>query len=556
MWGRSAAVAAAVAVLACAVAAPGRAAAAGVPAAGDAGATDSAVPVVASFIAEGRDLFPVVCVMFSWPGHPQDRVGCVGHPGYRAQVLRTGHVDVCTPNEPMCRVEFNERPTTARYGPGKVVDVGPYRCEVLNVAVRCLVRSTGSGFRINNHEAVRVAAGPPKSGATVTQLAGVSCTSATACVAVGYTARGVLGDTVGFVPLAEIWNGSKWRIASTPDPAHYTGSQLRGVSCTSATACVAVGFSVLGNERHSRRMTAFAERWNGVKWTLQPVAKVKNAIFTQLFGVSCTSPKACTAVGSYNADASLVERWNGSAWKVQPTPHPRTFIYNLTFLNGVSCSSSTACVAVGESETGRAFSHAYDTYRSLAERWNGRSWSIESTPRPQLANEAFLDGVSCVTTSACTAVGSDLLNPSGTDVGLLAESWSAMKWSIQTAPEPANPNSTLQFGAISCTSVAHCMAVGGGTPGGYTYPGGDSAGVVAEQESGAGWVMLSMPTPPGVHYNGLFGLGAADGLDAVSCTSPSSCVAVGEADISASSAKQLIERWNGVSWTIQATPTP
>jgi hypothetical protein len=165
MWGRSAAVAAAVAVLACAVAAPGRAAAAGVRAAGDAGATDSAVPVAASFIAEGPDLFPVVCVMFSWPGHPQDRVGCVAHLGYVAQVLRTGHVDLCTPNQPMCRVEFNERPTTARYGPGKVVDVGPYRCEVLKVAVRCLVRSTGSGFRINNHEAVRVAAGPPKKSA-------------------------------------------------------------------------------------------------------------------------------------------------------------------------------------------------------------------------------------------------------------------------------------------------------------------------------------------------------------------------------------------------------
>ena len=434
----------------------------------------------------------------------------------------------------------------ARSGPAAV-----HICRGLAISAACLCAAS---------DAIAAAPATAASGATVTQLAGVSCTSATACVSVGYTARGVLGDTVGFVPLAEIWNGSEWRIASTPDPAHYTGSQLRGVSCTSATACVAVGFSVLGNESRSRRMTAFAERWNGVKWTLQPTANVKNAIFTQLFGVSCTSPKACTAVGSTNADASLVERWNGSVWKVQPTPHPRTFIYAQTFLNGVSCSSSTACVAVGESGTGRAFSHAYDTYRSLAERWNGRSWSIESTPRPQRADEAFLDGVSCVATSACTAVGSDLLNPSGTDVGLLAESWSGMNWSIQTAPEPASPAppfAVAQFGGISCTSVAHCMAVGSPpAAGGYTYPGGDSAGVVAEQESGAGWALLSTPTPPGVYYLGIDMLGAADGLEAVSCTSPTACVAVGEADISTSSAEQLIERWNGVSWTIQATPTP
>ena len=135
-----------------------------------------------------------------------------------------------------------------------------------------------------------------------------------------------------------------------------------------------------------------------------------------------------------------------------------------------------------------------------------------------------------------------------------------MKWSIQTAAEPASPappNAVAEFGGISCTSVAHCIAVGSPpAAGGYTYPGGDYAGVVAEQESGAGWVMLSTPTPPGVYYFGLFGLGAADGLEAVSCTSPTSCMAVGSADISSSSAEQLIERWNGVSWAIQPTPTP
>ena len=93
------------------------------------------------------------------------------------------------------------------------------------------------------------------------------------------------------------------------------------------------------------------------------------------------------------------------------------------------------------------------------------------------------------------------------------------------------------------------MAVGSPVAVGLTFtaPGGDYGGVVAEQESGAGWVQLSTPTPPGVYYFG---------LAAVSCTSPTSCMAVGSADIGSSSAEQLIERWNGVSWTIQPTPTP
>jgi hypothetical protein len=322
------------------------------------------------------------------------------------------------------------------------------------------------------------------------------------------------------------------------------------VSCTSAKACVAVGFSVRVQGNRYLKITAFAERWNGVNWTLQPVAKVKHAIFTQLFGVSCSSPKACTAVGSSNADASLVERWNGSVWKVQPTPHPRTFIYAHTFLNGVSCSSSSACVAVGESDTLRGFSHRYDTYRSLAERWNGRSWSSEPTPRPQNANEAFLNGVSCVT-RACTTVGYAQLNPANDD-GLLAESWSGKQWNIQPTPEPASPAPVSHFGDVSCTSAAQCMAVTGADAGSYLYPGGADDAAVAEQESGAGWVLLPVPGPTGARYFGLAG---------VSCTSPTACMAVGEANTGSSASgyettEQLIERWTGASWTIQSTPTP
>ena len=48
----------------------------------------------------------------------------------------------------------------------------------------------------------------------------------------------------------------------------------------------------------------------------------------------------------------------------------------------VSCVSARSCVAVGDSNSGRPFSHKYDTYRSLAENWNGRRWAIDPTPRP------------------------------------------------------------------------------------------------------------------------------------------------------------------------------
>jgi hypothetical protein len=63
---------------------------------------------------------------------------------------------------------------------------------------------------------------------------GVSCASATFCIAVG-DATGSAGQ----VPLAVAWDGTSWTIQQIPSPAG--GGVLDGVSCTSASACVAVG---------------------------------------------------------------------------------------------------------------------------------------------------------------------------------------------------------------------------------------------------------------------------------------------------------------------------
>ena len=80
-------------------------------------------------------------------------------------------------------------------------------------------------------------------------------------------------------------------------------------------------------------------------------------------------PAACTAVGSRGlADPGRgVERQS----LVQPagTPHPSMAT---TLLFGVSCTSASACTAVGA---------GYDGF--LAESWNGTSWSIQQAPSPQ-----------------------------------------------------------------------------------------------------------------------------------------------------------------------------
>jgi hypothetical protein len=189
-----------------------------------------------------------------------------------------------------------------------------------------------------------------------------------------------------------------------------------------------------------------AEKWNGTSWSIMPTPNPSGALTSFLLGVSCTSATACTAVGYYDNSTSqspsLAEAWNGSSWSIQPTPNPSSS----GVLRAVSCTSASACSAVGDDTAGN----------TLAEAWNGTSWSIQSTPNPTGANASVLYGLSCTAATACTAVGSSY--PSTGSIITLAEVWNGSTWTLQSTPNPAATASFLA--AVSCTSSTSCSAVG------------------------------------------------------------------------------------------------
>lgn len=108
-------------------------------------------------------------------------------------------------------------------------------------------------------------------------------------------------------------------------------------------------------------------------------------------------PQRCEAVGESTAGAYSAA-WDGTIWSVQailPVPQGATADAVL----GLACTSATSCTAVGQA-TGSA---PYGG-RTLAEAWDGTSWSIQATPGPA-ASENDLSGVSCVPAGPCVAVG-------------------------------------------------------------------------------------------------------------------------------------------------------
>ncbi len=164
-----------------------------------------------------------------------------------------------------------------------------------------------------------------------------------------------------------------------------------------------------------------AERWNGIRWSLQTIPNAiphpTNSAANALNGISCTSGSACTAVGVYKGSGTtiraLAERWTGARWSLQTLPRP---IDRPSELNGVSCTSMNACTAVGFYAK-----HASAPSRPMVERWNGIKWSFQRTPNPTGVTSSELEGVSCSSNSVCTAVGNYFKQGSG-DL-TLAERW-------------------------------------------------------------------------------------------------------------------------------------
>lgn len=317
--------------------------------------------------------------------------------------------------------------------------------------------------------------------------------------------------------LAEGWNGVTWTIEPTLDPGGVLGSTLLGVSCTSRAACTSVGYYY----NSVGAGTVMAEVWDGVSWTLQPILAPTGASFSQLSGVSCTSASACTAVGYYTDSAgvplTLAERWDGITWTVQPTPNPAGAVRSQ--LLGVSCVSATACTAVGYSVD------ATGTHAALAEAWDGTSWTIQPTPRPAGARESLLRDVSCTSAAACTA---DWYYTDSTGTRLpLVERWDGAAWTIQPAPSPAGAQGSLLRG-ISCTTISSCQAVG------YYINGSGLRQALAETWEGTGWRIRSISTPSGA---------SSSELKAVSCASSTTCTSVGDYVSSTGAQLPLTETW-------------
>lgn len=310
-----------------------------------------------------------------------------------------------------------------------------------------------------------------------------------------------------------------WRAEPTP---HGAGISLAGVSCAGLSRCVAVG------GRH-------AEGWNGRSWAVLPAP----GRVVALAAIACPSASFCVAVGSSTGNRAAAWSWNGHGWKSLAVPNPASAD---NVLSAVRCASAASCEAVG------AHGDASFAY-PLAESWNGRRWTRQSTTG---APQGTLDGVACQKRSSCEAVGADRAGPG---ITTLAMHWDGSRWRTQRTPvippqHGSLPGEPYQFSGVSCWPSG-CTAVGTAL---YCACSPESSGYIllAERWNGSRWKLqgkLGSGVSP--DYN-------SASWNAVHCSKASSCTAAGEwtIDNEAQPYQTLISRWDGSKWRQVTTPSP
>ena len=209
-------------------------------------------------------------------------------------------------------------------------------------------------------------------------LSAIRCASATRCLAVGDDGHGLqllLNEALR-------WNGKKWSLMKTPQPGGTSPGNVNaliGLTCASPTNCWAVGTD--GTIGAPLTLVNEVLHWNGSKWLLATVPDpdgTGTGASNELFGDFCANGHNCWAVGDYGSTSSgtgsiLTEalHWNGTTWSHVKTPSPGGTATNAASeLLALRCSRPGNCWAVGESESpaGR--------FTNVLLHWNGRSWSV------------------------------------------------------------------------------------------------------------------------------------------------------------------------------------
>lgn len=274
---------------------------------------------------------------------------------------------------------------------------------------------------------------------------------------------------------------------------------------------------------------SFAEHFNGSTWSVVPTPNT-GSNFNSFYGVTASQGDAW-AVGEYlnykYQDRALVEVWNGKNWAIADNPQPGPM---RDMLFGASALSPDDVWVVGDQEGSNGI------FETLAEHWDGTSWSVVPTPDPGTTGN-HLYAVDAVGPDDVWAVGQQL-GAQAPDQGLV-EHWDGQAWSV--VPTPASPSASVLLDGVA-VSNGDVWAVGeadspqGGLP-------------LIEGYTNGAWTVANLPPGTGSNWSNLYGVTVADGTVWVAGT---------YVDPTTDNNNVLVLRGddNGANWSVDPAPNP
>lgn len=337
----------------------------------------------------------------------------------------------------------------------------------------------------------------------------------------------------------------QWKLstAATNGP----DNSFKGTAALSPNDVWAVGATSLFSS--SPQPTTLIEHWNGTRWSIVKSPNATGVPSTNIINsnvlnaVTATSTNDVWAVGytginGFQGAASLVEHWNGRSWSIVTSPNgvlPSFSFYNI--LTGVSGTSANDVWAVG-------WNGIIDSlHRPTIQHWDGTKWSL--TPVPAIGNNAqdiTLEAVTALAPNNVWATGyyGDMVGALFTHA--LALHWDGTQWNVVTISDLSLSTTAnrINVQALSAISANDIWATGDVLY--FDAQGVTQAQALIEHWNGTSWTVVTSPT-----LNG-----EATTLTGIAAFASNDIWAVGTSGLSTH--QPLLEHWDGTSWSIVAAP--
>jgi hypothetical protein len=289
-------------------------------------------------------------------------------------------------------------------------------------------------------------------------LSAIACPSPTSCSAVGSIRDGA-------EPLLVHGNPSTWGPAQANEldlgSAFSGGGQLASIVCTSTTSCVAAGNDGVAS-RNSGELEPLMLEGNPATWGLAQARQVNLQHWAGLDGnvltsIQCTTRTSCVAAGSDGDQQPLVLRGNPASWGAAQV---NVLGLNSNFgstgdLTGIACANATTCDSVGyDGRDEPIVLHGHPA------SWHSAQVSAVALTGVPFGVESQVAALDCTASTACVAVDNvPSMNGASTatiDAGVGTWRTATARWISYGKAESGDGT----YSAIACTASRRCVAVG------------------------------------------------------------------------------------------------